>query len=271
MSDTLSMGSPPRQANGQKERRNPSVTPRKFNRFFTPRSHGYQQTTASRRALNDITAPANNHNTVQSSPLRPKNSSDNQENQSPLLFERDLKRRKLVHTPDGSPERSFLSKRKGVIAGNGGKARGSSQNIPSSPCERVVRSTLYTEDIEELEELEGVEAEVYDDEDEEPFLPPKPVERIVPLSDRGLAGRLLQLSLGNSIRQHHEYPVNGEYRNLFKSGLICTNYFGLKMYANLFSRLARRNILILQQTFRCPHMYQYRVWSSLYSFFCRKL
>ncbi|TVY23723.1 Cell division cycle protein [Lachnellula hyalina] len=208
MSDTLSMGSPPRQANGQKERRNPSVTPRKFNRFFTPRSHGYRQTTASRRALNDITAPANNHNTVQSSPLRPKDSSDNQENQSPLLFERDLKRRKLVHTPDGSPERSFLSKRKGVIAGNGGKARGSSQNIPSSPCERVVRSTLYTEDIEELEELEGVEAEVYDDEDEEPFLPPKPVERIVPLSDRGLAGRLLQLSLGNSLRQHHEYPVN---------------------------------------------------------------
>ncbi|TVY36695.1 Cell division cycle protein [Lachnellula subtilissima] len=207
MSDTLSIGSPPRQANGQKERRNPSVTPRKFNRFFTPRSHGYRQTTASRRALNDITAPANNHNTVQSSPLRPKNSSDNQENQSPLLFERDLKRRKLDHTPEGSPERSFLSKRNGVITGNGGKARGSSQNIPSSPCERV-RSTLYTEDREELEELEEVEAEGDYDEDEEPFLPPKPVERIVPLSDRGLAGRLLQLSLGNSIRQHHEYPVN---------------------------------------------------------------
>ncbi|TVY53898.1 Cell division cycle protein cdt2 [Lachnellula cervina] len=208
MSDTLSVGSPPRQANGQKERRNPSVTPRKFNRFFTPRSHGYRQSTASRRALNDITAPANNHNIVQSSPLRPKSSLDHQENQNPTLFGRDLKRRKLVHTPEGSPERTFLSKKKGVIAGNGGKARGNSQNIQSSPCERVGRSTPYAEDRDELEELEEVEAEVYDSEDEESFLPPKPVERIAPLSDRGLAGRLLQLSLGNSIRQHHEYPVN---------------------------------------------------------------
>ncbi|TVY89554.1 Cell division cycle protein cdt2 [Lachnellula willkommii] len=196
MSHTLSVGSPPRQANGQKERRNPSVTPRKFNRFFTPRSHGYQQTTASRRALNDITAPANNHNIVQSSPLRPKSSTDNQENQNPIIFGRDLKRRKLVHTPEGSPERTFLSKKKGVIAGNGGKARGSSQNIQSSPCERAGRSTPYAEDREELEELEEVEAEVYDSEDEEPFLPPKPVERIVPLSDRGLSGRLLQLKSG---------------------------------------------------------------------------
>jgi hypothetical protein len=47
------------------------------------------------------------------------------------------------------------------------------------------------------------------DEDEE-ILPPKPLQRIVPLSDRGLSARLMQLSLGKSIRQHHEYPVNGK-------------------------------------------------------------
>ena len=276
MSDTMSTGSPPRPSNGRKERRNPSVTPRKFNRFFTPRSHGYQQTTASRHALNDITAPANNRGVAQSSPLRPK-TPDSQENQNPMLFARDLKRRKLVHTPEGSPERSFLSKRKGVVAGNGGKARANSHNIQSSPCERVGRSTPYTGEVDELEELEEAEAGVYeDDEDEEQLLPPKPVKRIVPLSDRGLGGRLLQLSLGNSIRQHHEYPVNGAYSLVLdlKSRTHCCRLLMSRsawhieitafsvhregIYADPCARLARRDCLILQQTFGCPHMYQYR-------------
>jgi hypothetical protein len=129
-----------------------------------------------------------------------------------VLFERDIKRRKLVHTPEGSPERSFLSRKKGVVAGNGGKATGNWQNIQSSPCERVGRNSTYPEEADESEEVEEAQAEVYedDDEDEEYLLPPKPVKRIVPLRDRGLGGRLLQLSLGNSIRQYLEYPVNGE-------------------------------------------------------------
>jgi hypothetical protein len=137
--------------------------------------------------------------------LRPK-SSGSQENQSPRPFERELKRRKLVYTPEGSPERSFLSKKRGVAAG--GKARGNSQNLQSSPCERVTRSSAF-EKVDEMEIMEEQE-EDETDEDEE-ILPPKPVQRIVPLSDRGLSARLLQLSLGKSIRQHHEYPVNGQY------------------------------------------------------------
>src|ERR1700710_2194303 len=44
---------------GRKERRNPSITPRKFNRFFTPRSrsqsHGSVQLSSARQALLDIT------------------------------------------------------------------------------------------------------------------------------------------------------------------------------------------------------------------------
>lgn len=208
MSDTASTASLPGPPNGGKERRDPSVTPRKFRRFFTPRSHGSQQT-ASRRALEDITAPANNRGVVQSSPLRPIYA-DDEENQNPVHFERDLKRRKLIHTPEGSPEPSFLSKRKGVLD-DSRKPRGNSQNVQSSPCERPGRAS-YLEEADELDEVEEIQVEedVDSDEDEGAIAPPKPIQRIVPLSDRGLGGRLLQLSLGNPIRQHLEYPVNGK-------------------------------------------------------------
>ncbi|TVY84230.1 Cell division cycle protein cdt2 [Lachnellula suecica] len=197
MSNTLSTTTVPSIPEGQKERRNPSITPRKFNRFFTPRSHGSRQITASRQALVDITAPANNRGVTQSSPIRPK-SSDSLENQNPMIFGRDLKRRKLVHTPEGSPER----KKYGIARGSGRKARHSSQNLQSSPCERQNTSFL-----EEVDEMEITDLEEESDEDED-ILPPKPVKRITALSDRGLGASLLNLSLGNSIRQYHEYPVN---------------------------------------------------------------
>lgn len=119
-----------------------------------------------------------------------------------------------MHTPEASPDRSFLSKKSGVGIGSTGKDRSNGQSLESSPCERIGRSATHLEVLSEIEEadLEGVaEEDEEDDDDDELLLPPRPVKRIVPLSNRGLSGRLLQLSIGNSIRQHHEFPVNGEY------------------------------------------------------------
>ncbi|KFY63960.1 hypothetical protein V497_01908 [Pseudogymnoascus sp. VKM F-4516 (FW-969)] len=82
-----------------KEKRMTSITPRKFTRFFTPRSHGPSAAGSSRKILFDVTTPANNRRGVQSSPIRPLNTIADQEN-SPISFTRDMKRRKLLHTPE---------------------------------------------------------------------------------------------------------------------------------------------------------------------------
>ena len=87
------------QEESSKEKRLTSITPRKFTRFFTPRSHGPSAAGSSRRILFDVTAPANNRRGVQSSPIRPLNTTADQEN-SPISFTRDMKRRKLLHTPE---------------------------------------------------------------------------------------------------------------------------------------------------------------------------
>ncbi|ELR10623.1 hypothetical protein GMDG_04892 [Pseudogymnoascus destructans 20631-21] len=87
------------QGESSKEKRLTSITPRKFTRFFTPRSHGPSAAGSLRRILFDVTAPANNRRGVQSSPIRPLNTIADQEN-SPISFTRDMKRRKLLHTPE---------------------------------------------------------------------------------------------------------------------------------------------------------------------------
>ncbi|KFY18388.1 hypothetical protein V493_08654, partial [Pseudogymnoascus sp. VKM F-4281 (FW-2241)] len=87
------------QGESSKEKRMTSITPRKFTRFFTPRSHGPSAAGSSRRILFDVTTPANNRRGVQSSPIRPPNTIADQEN-SPISFTRDMKRRKLLHTPE---------------------------------------------------------------------------------------------------------------------------------------------------------------------------
>jgi hypothetical protein len=94
---------------GRKEKRQPSITPRKFNRFFTPRSHGRIPIKLPRGALDDITAPANNRSGTQSSPIRPFSHVKGVEN-SPMTFTREMKRRKLLHTPSPSPDDSSPEK-----------------------------------------------------------------------------------------------------------------------------------------------------------------
>ena len=190
--DILS-SSPPRPStykpNGRKERRDPSVTPRKFRRFFTPRTTGNIHISSARQALHEITGnPTLNHHITQSSPLRPFRNLGTLES-SPVQIQRQYKRRKLFHTPEPSPEHGpkehgFL----GVYEGN------NDENVPSSPCQRAV---LDMEHIEEEAEPEEV--------------PREPLKRIKKLSDRGISGQMLNMRISSSSRsrrQHYEYPVS---------------------------------------------------------------
>jgi len=183
--------SPPRSSprKGKKERRAPSVTPRKFTRFFTPRpSHGSLPNTRSRKVLNDITAPAINRHT-QSSPLLPFRDINGQES-SPLGFTRESKRRKVFHTPERSSRKEF-----GYVGSHDEDSN--MAGVLSSPCERAIRNLEFIDEDEE----DGSE------EEEEVDLPEEPVKRIVGLQQRGLGGQLLLRSIGASSR-HYSYPVN---------------------------------------------------------------
>jgi hypothetical protein len=84
-----------------KERRQPSITPRKFRRFFTPRSHDQLARHPSRTPLGDITEPLHHRHGVQSSPLRAHAGRGARES-SPTVFTRDMKRRKLLHVSSPS-------------------------------------------------------------------------------------------------------------------------------------------------------------------------
>src|SRR5438105_2486454 len=92
------LSSPPRAPPSRgKERRNPSITPRKFQRFFTPRSRVSSNPSAARRALRDLAGPALNRCQTPSSPLKPI-SEDNVAGELPV--HRSAKRQKIQHTPD---------------------------------------------------------------------------------------------------------------------------------------------------------------------------
>ncbi|KAI0544379.1 WD40-repeat-containing domain protein [Xylaria curta] len=175
--------SPPRQSSG-KERKDPSITPRKFKRFFTPRSGVRSQPSPARKALRDLAAPAVNQRyqtPAPSSPLKP-------------LFEEDLdgehlefpscrisKRRKIEHTPESSPVRPPSL----------GTLHGLGSSLPSP-----IRSLCSSQEICESDDE-------YSDDD--PSTPSHPPKRLLSLPNRGLAGQLAQRELGGLPRAGHAY------------------------------------------------------------------
>jgi len=185
--------SPPRATRSrQKEEKAPSVTPRRFRKFFTPRSHGYEHSSA-RQALHEITAPALNRNVTQSSPLRPfKNVNPKEE--SPTSFIRGSKRQKITSTMETSPRKS--SRRKACSFSEEADECDSGEHIQSSPCERAVFDPNHEELLEDHQYEE----------------PKEPLKRIVRRVNRGLGGQLLDLSISSSMgrgRQDRVYPING--------------------------------------------------------------
>lgn len=180
----------------RKEKRQPSITPRKFNRFFTPRSHGRLPIKLPRGALEDITAPANNCNGTQSSPLRPFSHGKGVEN-SPTAFTREMKRRKLLHTPSPSPDDCSSEKQ-------------------SLFDQRPVFEDILSDDHNHLSSSKcSTAAEDIQGGPRKPNLSPlsSTTKQIRQLETRGLAGRLLQLSLRSgaaSKGQRVGYPDNGK-------------------------------------------------------------
>jgi hypothetical protein len=140
--------------------------------------------------LHDITAPSNNRRGVLSSPIRFRGVVEKDDN--PSTFPRDLKRRKLLHTPEPSPQHAnedLKGRRDFEVPQDDDED--DLQYIQSSPCERAAN----------LDKIEEAEEESL-----------QPLGRIIPIDQRGLGGRLLQSMVGlptRSRRQHHVYPVNG--------------------------------------------------------------
>ncbi|KAK4171564.1 WD40-repeat-containing domain protein [Triangularia setosa] len=183
------LSSPPRPPPSSlgKERRKPSITPRKFQRFFTPRSRVSSKPSAARKALHDLTAPAlNRGQTPLSSPLKPIS-----EEQLGAVVEDDLpdlrtaKRRKTQHTPSRSHLPSPLQTSPALLP---------TPDIGpglSSPIRHVRFRPNRRMDVDQHD---GVSE---DEEEEDPPLPsPKP-KKIVPLHTRGLGGQLVHRMTGD--------------------------------------------------------------------------
>ena len=180
---------PPNGRSDGKERRTPSVTPRKFRKFFTPRT---LPAASNRLPLHEISAPVLNTQSNQSSPLRPFQNLHGQED-SPSGFTRELKRRKLIHTPESSPEHKVH-----VFAGAVDENVKLATEPQSSPCERAAASANYCEDQAESCPLPNSRSVK---------------QRIVPFVKRGLGAQLLTRS-SSSRHQYHEYPTDGLYLTL---------------------------------------------------------
>jgi hypothetical protein len=176
-----------------RERRNPSVTPRKFKKFFTPRTQANIPTSSARQALRELSIPSLNQNTLPNALPRFRNV-DEQENKP---FPRGLKRRKVLHvesTPDvTSKEAAFLPLQEY-------QPRDTTWEHPqSSPCARALR--LETDSDDDDEELGTIATNTVTSRD--------PVQRIVPIRSRGLGMQLLSRRIAHY--QHpHLSPINGK-------------------------------------------------------------
>ncbi|KAK4153124.1 WD40-repeat-containing domain protein [Chaetomidium leptoderma] len=175
------LSSPPRAPPSRgKERRNPSITPRKFQRFFTPRSRVSSKPSAARRALCDLTAPALNRCQTPSSPLRPKELS-----LPHLQGAYPGKRRKFHHS---TPEKE---------AGYLPSPLNSSPLLPTADLRPRLGSPIQSlRSRQALQDDVYVDDDVSEDEGEEPAAMPPASQRLVPLHRRGLGAQLVQRMTG---------------------------------------------------------------------------
>lgn len=201
------LSSPPRAPSSRgKERRNPSITPRKFQRFFTPRSRVSSRPSAVRKALYDLAAPALNRCQTPSSPLKP----ISEELSLPRLPDAGDahrgKRRKFHHaTPE--KQTSHLP-----------TPLNSSPLLPTPDFRPTLRSPIQS-----LRSRQALQDGVYrdddvseDEEDVEAAVPA--LKRPVPLHHRGLGAQLVQRMTGAmryASERALECPVAGTLPSAF--------------------------------------------------------
>jgi len=173
--------------NGRKEKRQPSITPRKFKRFFTPRSSRNPMTSSSARVFSDITRSINNRNGVRSNPLRPSSNNFIYGDGSPFIS-RDMKRRKLLHSPKSSPEPSIMDKNSQIRALSPSADQDLIPDTDSpSPSASLASSYTVTGTMPDHRKQECTIGDVVDSR----------VRAIRTLPDQGIAGQLLQLNFGS--------------------------------------------------------------------------
>ncbi|RYP12044.1 hypothetical protein DL765_007504 [Monosporascus sp. GIB2] len=192
--DNSKLLSPPRVSNG-KEKRNPSITPRKFRRFFTPRSRVSSHVSPARKALQDLAGPALNQRyqtPAPSSPLKPLSGEQFEDDYPDRHDDRSAKRRKVQHhTPESSPCRPALL---------------SGLDTPkSSPCNGPMRKRVLLSPIRSLNSSQELLESEEDGSDDDLITGPQPVKRITPLTGRGLAGQLMQRQSGSMPRAGRSY------------------------------------------------------------------
>ncbi|KAK4203329.1 putative denticleless protein [Triangularia verruculosa] len=181
------LSSPPRPPSSGlgKERRLPSITPRKFQKFFTPRTRVSSKPSAARRALHDLTAPAlNRGQTPSSSPLKPISEEalgESVEDELPDL--RTAKRRKIQHTPSRSHLPSPLQTSPALIPDIRPGQSSPIRHVKYRPNRRM-----------NVDQHDGVSE---DEEEEDPPLPSPELKKIVPLHSRGLGGQLVHRMTGD--------------------------------------------------------------------------
>jgi hypothetical protein len=168
-----------------KERRNPSITPRKFQRFFTPRSRVSSKPSAVRRALRDLTAPALNRCQTPSSPLKPVSEELDSSHLPHLQDAHRGKRRKVQHA---TPEKQINHLPSPL---------NSSPLLPTPDLRPGLRSPIQClKSRQALQDGVLADDDVSDDDDE-PLAAPQPVyQKPVLLHRRGLGGQLVQRMTG---------------------------------------------------------------------------
>jgi hypothetical protein len=196
LTDTLSRISPPPTRQHGRERRNPSVTPRKFNRFFAPRPQPKLPISSSRRALHDISASGLNRST---SPFNTLPAGQNVVEDENLPVLRASKRRKASHVGVSLGPAVAATEPRSMSLLEEMEAEETWDNVQSSPCTRPLRTV---DESDEEEEDEGTIS----------MSPRSSVKPIVPMRRRGLGAQLLSMSIsgGHSHdRQRQAYPAPG--------------------------------------------------------------
>ncbi|CZR57372.1 related to lethal(2) denticleless protein [Phialocephala subalpina] len=190
-----------------KTRGNPSITPRKFKRFFTPRTQPPPQHNRTRRVLFGAHSNGLNLNrTVQSSPVPPP-TSWGQENDLPE-FPREFKRHKVSHTVEAGSEyvTAEVKYPEFTIVEYG---KDQSERLMSSPCPKGSPVFFGTDG---SSDDEGTAADRAGRVNPQDLV--KPV--VASKSREGLSGQLLDMELGNLGRPgrlNHSYLVN-DWRDL---------------------------------------------------------
>ncbi|KAI1005663.1 hypothetical protein K3495_g2557 [Podosphaera aphanis] len=189
---TTEISSPPRKENPpsrkantfERERKNASVTPRKFKRFFTPRNLELGQKSATRQALYEATRSALNFEELKSSPAC-----------SPSILScptesyRESKRRKRHHVPSTTQENLSTN---GLDCPRVCVEDDQFAVLPSSPCERAAMAWDSDEDHAETGRTQIRQ------------------QNILQFKNQGLSGRLLERSYGSfsrTTRRDSVYPA----------------------------------------------------------------